>query len=80
MLDTEVHISTMKKIKRIPLDIEELNQTECELVTAIEALGCPDRQIVTRVVRIVGNKFSFARDVIRAQQWLEAEGHIELED
>lgn len=59
-----------KKIKRIPLTIPELNELERDLVAGIED-KCDDKEVVLRATRLVGNKISFLRSVVRAQGWLE---------
>jgi hypothetical protein len=64
-----------KVIKDIGFTIGELNSTERELVEAVENLGY-DPAITLRIVRIIGNKFGYARSIVSGQNWLERNGHI----
>lgn len=67
-----------RRIKDIGYTISELNQTERELVEGIEGLGY-DQATVRRVVNIISNKFSYAREVVAGQNWLERNGHITVD-
>jgi hypothetical protein len=67
-----------KVIRDIGYTIGELNTTERELVEAIENLHC-DPKLTLRLVRIIGNKFNFARNIVNGQNWLEKNGHITVD-
>jgi hypothetical protein len=63
----------MKKpptIRGVDFTIGELNQTERELVEAIEK-RCDDPRIILRLTRILSNKFSYCRSVVSGQNYLE---------
>jgi hypothetical protein len=68
-------MDTPKVIKDVGYTIGELNTTEQELVEAIDNLDC-DHKTKLRFVRIIANKFNFARNIVSGQAWLERHGHI----
>ncbi len=65
-------------IKDIGYTISELNTTERELVEGIEDLNY-DPKLTLRLVRIVANKFNYARQMVNGQAWLERNGYITVD-
>jgi hypothetical protein len=67
-----------RRIRDIGYTIDELNETEQDLIRGLEELG-GDKDVTIRIARIIANKFNFARNIVRGQQWLERNGHIIVE-
>lgn len=65
-------------VKDIGYTISELNTTEQELIENIERLNC-DHKTMLRLVRIISNKFHYARSIVNGQEWLERNHFITVD-
>lgn len=66
-----------KKIKSLGFTIDELKETQDELISNIEDMdGDPELKI--RIIRIIKNKFGYCKNMVAGQNWLEEKGLIEV--
>ena len=67
-----------KRVKAIDFELDELFQLQEEILANIPRFG-GENKTSTRVSRMVRNKLEACRSYVRAQSYLERNGHIVLD-